>query len=163
MDFFDCAKEIETQGIIYYSDMAQKTPITELAGIFNYLVQQEKQHYKIFDSMQNQIKPPPFDGFDIVEKSRDVFRALSQKYSSLGSLAYHYNIIYEQAQTIETKSISLYQDALEHTSNDEQKSILAFIIDQEKKHLELINSLMELQRHPGEWLENAEVNHLDEY
>ena len=48
-------------------------------------------------------------------------------------------------------------------ATEPQRTVLKNIIHQEKGHALLISSLMEFNRAPGEWLENAEWYHIDEF
>jgi len=73
----------------------------------------------------------------------------------------------EKALALEKQSIALYEEQLpllgEGPDTASQRSVLNSILAQEKGHADLIVSLMELNRYPGEWLENAEFYHIDEY
>jgi rubrerythrin len=76
---------------------------------------------------------------------------------------YDYEAAYRDAYDFEQESIRLYSTALEKSSDQKEQQQLTRIIDEEKKHAQLMDSLCEFVKKPKEWLENAEWHHLDEY
>lgn len=167
MGMLDFAKEIEMKGFQHYSELAKTADTKEISSIFGYLAKEEKRHYKIFDSWQRNVNIPPLGKSNILRNSKLAFRKLAKHFNTLGVSAVNRDDAYGKALSFENKSIDLYTNALNKITDnvefEEQGNMLKVIIDQEKKHARLITALMEFQRHPGEWLENAEWNHLDEY
>ncbi|MBD3346192.1 MAG: hypothetical protein GF401_14135 [Chitinivibrionales bacterium] len=167
MDILDYAKEIESQGIEHYSNLAKEVELKELESIFEFLVREEKRHYEIFDSWQKESAVPSVDNTGILTQAKGAFQKLSDHFKTASFVAIDRDEAYNKALEFENKSISLYTDALDKLGdgmNDgKYRDTLKSIIDQEKKHARLITSLKEFQRHPGEWLENAEWYHFDQY
>ena len=67
---------------------------------------------------------------------------------------------YEKALAFENKSAALYESQLSaieiSVATDGRRTVLKNIIHQERAHALFITCLMEFNRSPGEWLENAE-------
>lgn len=166
MDFLDFAKEIETRGIEQYSLLANTMQVKELSGIFAYMADQEKLHYELFDSWQRNghggTQELPVE--TVLGKAKDAFENLAGHFNVRNFIApNNYEHAYKQALEFENKSIALYEETLPKMDDDNQRSVLKLIIDQEKAHARYITVLMEFLRHPGEWLENAEWHHLEEF
>ncbi|MBD3391723.1 MAG: hypothetical protein GF418_06655 [Chitinivibrionales bacterium] len=163
MGFIDMAKQIEQEGIQHYHRLAEETPYREMAGIFEYLAREEQRHYDIFDAWQKKHKAPEIERTDIAQRAKKVFERLTKDIDSLGVAAIDQDDAYYKALTLEKNSVSVYTEMLAKTQSPEQEKQLHFIIGQEESHMRLVQSLMEFQRHPHEWLENAEWHHFDEY
>ncbi len=163
MDMLDFAIAIETEGIELYSDLASKTPLRQIAGIFQFFAREEKRHYDIFSAWKKNVKAPAVEDTNLLGKTAEAFREISKNFVTAGTPAIDHEDAYKKALSLEEKSIALYNDAQARTANEEQKTVLKLIIHQEHTHVRLINQMMEFQRHPNEWLENAEWNHQDDY
>jgi rubrerythrin len=57
----------------------------------------------------------------------------------------------------------VYEEMYEKADNDEDKKLLAFLIDQEKAHYEMFNQLETLVRKPEEWIESPEFGLREDY
>jgi rubrerythrin len=163
MDLLDFAKDIEMQGKKHYTVLAERMPIRELAGIFMFFAKEEERHFEIFDAWQKKMKIPPLENAGIIGRAREVFPTLVEKFRTRGIAAVDYEDAYAKALSLEEKSIALYENARDKYQDPGQQALLERIIGQEKLHAQIITSLMEFQRHPHEWLENAEWYHTDEF
>jgi rubrerythrin len=163
MSMLDFAIEIETEGMKFYAKLAEQTPIREISGIFRFLLVEEKRHCDIFDAWKKNIDAPPLENTGLVGKAAEVFKSLSEGFDRAGVPAIDHEDAYKKALSLEEKSISFYSTLQAEMAHEEQKMVLALIIKQERTHVRIIKQLMEFQRHPYEWLENAEWNHYEEY
>jgi rubrerythrin len=164
MDFLELAKQIEKQGMEQYSLMAKTLEVKGLNGIFAYMGEQEKRHYELFDSWQR--KEPARPGLPeetVLGKAKEAFENLAKHFIPANFVAPgNYEQAYKQALQFENNSIDLYTKALSKV-DDGQQPVLVSIIKEEMDHARFITDLMEFLRHPGEWLENAEWHHSEEY
>ena len=165
MDFLDFAKEIETEGIKRYSILVHTMQVKELSGIFAFMADQEKSHYELFDSWQrNGAAAPELPVETVLGKAKGAFEDIAGHFLARNFVPpINYEQVYKQALGFENRSIALYEETLPKINDDAQRGTLKLIIDQEKAHAHFITALMEFLHHPGEWLENAEWHHLDEY
>jgi rubrerythrin len=164
MDIFDFAKEIETQGRTLYADLSGKIGVKELSAIFNFLAQEEQRHFDFFDAMQKKSAVPPIPEGTVLGQAKEAFAKMAEHFKVHHFLPpIDYEQAYQMALTYENNSIAHYEQALPGFGDERQLSSMKLIIDQEKAHARFIGSLMEFNRHPGEWLENAEFFHTEEY
>jgi rubrerythrin len=164
MDFLNFAKELETLGMQQYAVLAHKTQVRELSGIFAFMADQEKLHYELFDAWQKKGEAPTLPQETVVSRAKDAFKQLADHFSDQKFLPpIDYEQAYDQALLFEKKSVALYEESLPKVADSGKQALLKLIIDQEKAHETFISSLMEFQHHPGEWLENAEWRHMDEF
>ncbi|MBN1760311.1 MAG: hypothetical protein JW863_18430 [Chitinispirillaceae bacterium] len=165
MNFLQVAKEIEQQGCDHYNSLADNEPTRELAGIFLFLAKEEIRHFQIFDAMEKEAALPQVEQTAVVAMAKKTFQALSAQFKAAGGSPANYDEVYEKALQFENKSIEFYTKAIdEHRFTGEaEQQVLLDIIRQETIHAKLITALMEFLRHPGEWLENAEFFHSDDF
>lgn len=165
MDFLKTAIAIEDQGFEFYRNLARTTPIRELAGIFSFLAEEELRHGKIFESFGSSAEIPVTDAATQSQPDNSVFAALSQQFETGGIPANDYTDLFNKALTMENESITLYTKALNENGSLDERSceILEKIISEETRHAHLISILLDILRHPGEWLENAEWRHAETY
>jgi rubrerythrin len=165
MNFLRFAKTMELQSLKQYRELAEGTQSREIAGIFNFLAEEEEKHFNIFDAWERMDNLPTDEDSGISEYAKKVFQTLADRFRTTGVSAIDRDDAYVKALGFESESIQFYTDTLngKEITDETQRTILKNIIDQEKRHAWLITSLMEFQRHPGEWLENAEWNHSEAY
>lgn len=165
--FLTFAKQIELQGKDHYSKLAKDIPVPEISGIFRFLADEEQRHYDIFDAWQKNALLPHIVNAQILVKSQKAFQKLWEQFREAGLPAMDYYDAYEKALAFENKSAALYESQLSaieiSVATDGQRTVLKNIIHQERAHALFITCLMEFNRSPGEWLENAEWYHLDEF
>jgi rubrerythrin len=64
---------------------------------------------------------------------------------------------------IEDRSVKFYTEKAEEEKSPGKKKIFEALSGEEKKHLFLLENLVEFISRPQTWLEDAEFNHLEEY
>jgi rubrerythrin len=163
MNLLDFAMEIESEGIEFYTDLMKNTPARDIAGLFGFFAKEEKRHYEIFEAWKKNVRAPTIEKTGMAEKSQEVFTRLSANFMTAGTPAIDHEDAYRKAMSLEEKSILFYNDLQAAMRDEEQKLLIALIIQQEHTHARVIRQLMEFQRHPNEWLENAEWNHYENY
>jgi rubrerythrin len=167
MDFLDFAKEIESLGREQYSVLARTMQIRELSGIFEFMADQEKRHYELFDSWQRnnvEVSASDLPAETVIGQAKDAFERIAGHFLAKKFVPpINYEQAYKQALEFEKRSIALYEEALPKIADDRRKKPLTSIIEQEHAHARFINALMDFLRHPGEWLENAEWRHMEEF
>jgi rubrerythrin len=163
MELLDFAKQIERQGEAHYTALAQKSTVPELAGLFRFLAGEERRHYALFDSWAQGGGAQELGAGLQIGEVRAVFDRLTEHFKKAGVPAIDRDELFDQALGLEHRSVRLYQEALVTLSQPAQVELLERVIEQERRHVKLLESLMAYMRHPGEWLENAEWYHLDEF
>jgi rubrerythrin len=167
MDILEYAREIELQSEQLYRDLASQSPIQEIVSIFGFLAGEERRHYELLQAMSRHATFPPIEKSSIMIDSKAAFKNLSEHFTAPGTIAIDREYALSTALDFERKSISLYEKALAELTkgpnNERSCPVVMQIVEQEKNHMLLVESLMAFHRHPHEWLENAEWRHLDEF
>ncbi|MBD3420447.1 MAG: hypothetical protein GF398_10050 [Chitinivibrionales bacterium] len=162
MDYFDVAKNIEKQGVAYFQELSAKAPDKALAGIFDFLAQEEQLHYDLFDALQKNTTLPDVNITSNFADAKAGFEKLAAEFALPATLE-DYEEAYRKALGLEQRSIELYTGQLQTVTEAAHKNTLQTIIDHEKRHAKTIEGLLEFVRRPKAWLENAEWNHFDSY
>ena len=68
-----------------------------------------------------------------------------------------------KAIELEQRSVSFYLDRADQVETPEQQALFKQLAEEEKKHLRLLDCLLDFVASPKTWLEDAEFNRLDEY
>jgi rubrerythrin len=163
MDFYDFAKAIETESEALYSRLSARAGDRELSGIFRFLAREEQRHYAIIDAWQRSTEVPQVEATQLPGDVTSVFARLSDQFQTPGEPALDYEDAYRKALKLEEKGIALYEKALAEAEGTGRELQLRQLLEQERRHADFIRSLVDYLRHPGEWLENAEFHHSDEY
>jgi rubrerythrin len=159
------AQDMEKKGKAYYEKLAAASKNKEIAGIFAFLAKEEAVHLATFEKMQKGTRVSPRKESGSTVKAAKLFgkmaaksRIVDEKESAVKA--------YMEALKMEKQSVKFYSGMLKGTlkkADDAQKSALYLIIEEEFKHVTLMEALIDFSRKPQEWLENAEFNHLDEF
>ncbi|MGB5158119.1 ferritin family protein [Desulfobacterium sp. N47] len=161
MKIFELAKQVEKNGEKFYLDLAIKTTDIGLKNIFTLLAQDEKKHYAVLESMEQENDFELTDT-NILKEAKEIFQNIKDRAVQINGSTSHQEV-YEVALKNEEKSIEIYGQLLGSTIFENRREVIIKIIEEEKKHKYLIEQLIEFIRRPEFWLENAEFNHLDEY
>ena len=166
MDLLNMAKELEKSAVLFYQDLAKSTTVGEFTGIFSDLAREEQKHFDIFDKWRKNERLPELENF--IPQATDaatIFEYLSEQFKASTGEFISRSQIFKMAVELERKSIDHYRRMIESSDStiSAHRSLVERIIAQEENHIRVINALSEFLRHPGEWLENAEFNHTDEY
>jgi rubrerythrin len=71
--------------------------------------------------------------------------------------------LYEEALEIELKSIEFYSEQHEAIADVKQKRALAKIIEEERRHYDLLDDIIVMVERPESWVEHAEFGVREEY
>jgi len=159
MKLFDIAIKMEIEGAAYYRDLAKKAPSIGFKNIFTMLAEDEDRHKATFEAMKANIDIPASTS-DASVKAAQIFKEISKDdfLSEEGQLA-----LYEHALEIELKSIEFYSEQHELISDVKQKRALAKIIEEERRHYDLIDDIIVMVERPDRWVEHAEFGVREDY
>jgi len=155
MNIYEYAMKMEKEGESYYSELANKTDDAGLQNILRMLANDEVKHYNIIEQMIKIDESAELAETGILKNAKNIFIKIKGK-----NLVFDFDLsqinFYRKAQEIEVKM----SDKVEVES---QRKIFLKLAEEEKKHMFLLESLVEFLSKPGIWIENAEFNHLDNY
>lgn len=159
---FEMAKNMELEGEDYYNKLADESVINELKGVFSFLAEQEKDHFTFFNFMQEEKTPTYKQVKNAVVLAKEAFRKIAPGFKSPDALE-SAESAYTNAVNMEKNSVAYYTSLLNTIDEDEQKQALEWIIEEEKKHQIIMESMVEFVSAPKRWIENAEFNQIDEF
>lgn len=159
MKLFDVAIKMEAEGAAFYRDLAKKSPSEGFKNIFTMLAEDEDRHRATFEAMKENSEIPASTS-DASVKATRIFREFSKDdFLNEGSQL----ALYEQALEIELKSIEFYSEQHELVSDVKQKRALAKIIEEERRHYDLIDDIIVMVERPERWVEHAEFGVRERY
>jgi rubrerythrin len=159
MNLFDVAIRMETEGAAFYRDLASKAASKGFASIFTMLAEDEDRHKATFEAMKNNTEVPASTS-DASVRAAQIFKQFSKE----DFLEEESQVsVYEQALEVELKSIEFYSEQHDQVSDVKQKRALAKIIEEERRHYDLINDILVMVERPETWVEDAEFGVREKY
>jgi len=166
MDVFKFAMQMELDGRAYYEKMAQASENETIKDILLELAQDEVKHYNIFKKFSegdfSGAEDLKTSGTRVLENAKNIFQKIASEKKNL-SFSSDVRATWAEAQSIEKKSEDFYREKAAAESNEKVRKTLNIIADEEHKHWALIEHVIQFLDRPGQWLEDAEWNHLDQY
>lgn len=168
MDVFAFALKMELDGEKYYREQAEKVKYNDLKVVLEGLADDERRHYKIIQSMQSQTYNYVEDDPSL-SKARKIFKSYQKDVSALKNKASIEKLkdeqidVYRMALLKEQESVELYKKLNADANNSKEKEILERLMNEEKGHVEVIDSIIEMLNHVNDWVEAAEFNNPDTY
>jgi rubrerythrin len=163
---WDVAKKMELEGKKMYESLATKAPGQGLAGVFAALALEEQRHWDLFDSLEKSMPAGSFATSPALIDIDGVFQEIRDEFNNddtgLKALT-NAETLYNKALVLEKKSVAEYTKLRDSTDDEFQQGIVGMIIDEEERHVELIEGLIDFVSRPQEWLEDAEIHHGDDY
>lgn len=153
--------QMEKNGERFYREIADKADSTAIRKILTMLADEEVKHYKAIEKMQ-QGRPGQMAETSVLDRAKNVFVQMREKGGELtpdlGQIE-----LYRKAQEIEKRSRQFYEEKAAQAGRDDQKQLFEKLAVEEAKHYFLLGNLIDFVSRPGQWIENAEWNHLEEY
>lgn len=166
-DAVDFAMQKEQDAEELYRKLAQASPDRGLAGIMNMLADVEAKHYQILKALKESL-----DLAVMIEMDEDNYRgAFKTLFSDLNEqvAAFDFDMsqveMYKTARQREDEAQRFYEEQAAKSEAGEAKGLFETLAAQEKLHFDILDSVIEFvsRPEPGQWLENAEWFHGEEY
>jgi len=162
MNIYKYAMKMEKDSENYYRELANKTGDLGLQNILKMLANDEVKHYHIIEQMMKTDASVELAETDILENAKNIFIKIKGK-----NLVFDFDLtqinFYRKAQEMEEKSYKFYIEMSGKAEIESQKKIFLKLAGEEKKHMFLLENLVEFVSKPEIWIENAEFNHLEDY
>lgn len=162
MNIYKYAMKMEKDGENYYRELANKTEDIGLQNILKMLADEEVRHYNIIEQMMKSKASAELAETGILKKVKNIFIKIKGK-----NLVFNFDLpqinFYRKAQEIEKKSYKFYIEMSDKVEIESQRKVFLKLAGEEKKHMFLLENLVEFVSRPETWIENAEFNHLDDY
>lgn len=161
MNYLDMAIKLETEGETFYLEQADKNSGSEIERVFRLLANEERKHRELLENLSKKLD------YTIPETDSEIeFESIfrDEKDFKLETVVEPKQIdVYRLALQKEKESIELYQKMKEESSDEEEKTLVDFLIKQEENHYKIFNNIVELLRKSEEWVESAEFGKRETY
>ncbi len=161
MNSLQFAIEMEQEGENFYLEQAEINKANDLKVVCELLAADEKEHAKILTNKMNNVAYPLTDTATLAE-AKNVFTEMKALQTGKEELTSQTNF-YRRASEIEQQSVDFYSKYLKETIDTNEKKLFDFLIQQEKKHLAVLEEFYLLLKNSKDWVENAEFGVREDY
>ena len=161
MKSYDYAMQLEKDGEKFYLEASSSTASPGLSSILIMLAAAERMHYAAFERMKKN-EPVTVAATAIFTVAKNVFVRMREEEGWKGMSISEIGL-YQKAQEIEKATETFYLEKAEGLKGQPQERIFRQIAEEERKHIFLLQNIIDFVSRPENWLENAEWHHLDAY
>ncbi|MBM9604961.1 ferritin-like domain-containing protein [Desulfopila inferna] len=169
MDIYIFAMQMEKDGELYYRELAEKSKSEGLRKIFTMLAEEEIKHFKIVKDLREKTGLSEVVDTAILSDVKNIFEEMRE-----GNLAFEQGLYvdtteetnaYRKARDIEESSKDFYLEKAEESVGQPAELLFKKLAREEDKHFRIMDNIVEFvsRPEPGNWLEDAEFYHLDQY
>lgn len=151
----------QREGADYYGSIARSHAQNALREVFALLAEDEKRHEMILQAAKDHL-PIPLQDDGTRQKVANLFSDLEEQKADIPAPIEQVDV-YRAAWEVEKQSVALYEQLFDKCGDEESRALYAFLIDQEKMHMEVMESLYQHVNRPNEWVESAEFGLREEY
>jgi len=159
MNAYEYAMKIEKEGEVFYKQLAEEANHEGLSKIFMMLANEEVKHYKMFEKLAKNSESITVPNMEVFKEAKEVFSEMRKD-----AVAYNFEDqqidFYRRAIKTEDKAYQEYLDKANEMTNIQHKEIFFKIAEEELKHKELLENILDYVEHPSTWLENAEFRNI---
>lgn len=159
MNSIELAIGMEMDSKRFYMEQAEKAADSGLKSIFHTLAEEESIHARILKSKAETL---PYELVDTYAEIKSIFVEIGNYKDIIKQIPDAVDV-YRTALENEKKSFDLYKEMLEDATDEKDKKIFEFLIEQESDHYKVMEQLIELVDRPNEWVESAEFGVRKEY
>src|SRR6056297_1111888 len=161
MDIYQFAINFEQENREYYEELAEKSESERIKNVFLELASEEAKHERIVKQLRDKEDVGDLE-FDIIPKVNKVFEEIKADMPD-NVMPKDQVDVYKKALNMEEKSKDFYSEKAEEVDNGKVRDVLKRLAKEEKKHENIVRSIIELVNRPNTWLEDAEWYHLEDY
>ena len=151
----------QQEGARYYMQQSEHNAQTALKDVFELLAEDEKRHEMILQATRDNL-PVELKDDGTREKVAMLFSDLAAQQRDIPAPIAQADV-YKAAWEMEKISVSLYEQLFDATQDENTKALYAFLIDQERMHMDIMENLYRFVNRPNEWVESAEFGLREEY
>lgn len=163
MNVFEHAMKMEQDGREYYLEHADKTSNPLLKKILLELADDELKHYNIFKAMRDETAAEYVESEKtrILSTLRNVFETMKAENSDF-EFPTKAREIWETAREVEKKTEAFYRSQADDLADDHQKGLFHLIADEEHRHWQTMENVIQFLARPDQWLADAEWSDLED-
>jgi rubrerythrin len=165
MNVYEFAMQMEKDGEEYYRLLAKGSAVPGLVNIFTMLADEEVKHFKVIEGLSRNEKNLHLAETRILDNVKNVFVEMKAAKKELHIDSTKASEEYRKACSIEDMSRTFYLEKAALLEGTPGREIFLRFAKEEEKHLRIMENIVEFvtKPEPGNWLENAEWHHLEEY
>lgn len=160
MNLFDYAIKSELQGKACYENLAAQTKVVGLRNIFLGLAAEEDRHIEAFRELKAG-KSYQLAESGLLDQAKGVFAELQTNRDNLAELREDLDG-YRFAMKVEAESVRHYEEMATGEANPEIVRLYQRIIEEEKRHFNIMENVFEFVLRPRYTLEWREFSNLHE-
>ena len=163
MKILDYAMQMEKDGEKYYRELADQCGDSGLATMLNMLAEAELKHCSVLQQMKKK-RPVQLEEGTIRDDVKNIFAQMMESGEEAEFTASEVDT-YKRAQQLEQRSRDFYEEKAEECDSPADEEVFYQLADEEELHYQLLDSIIEFVSRPlpGNWLENAEWYHNEDY
>jgi rubrerythrin len=162
MSIYDFAIQMENEGAAFYRELAGKSPNPSVQSVLRMLAEEEDKHAAAVRAMAAEQPDAELETADVLANAKNIFRRVKEFGEPFVTETDQIHL-YRQALELEEKSRAFYLDRADEVKGPKAKRLFERLADEEGKHAQLLENLIEAVSRPKQWLENAEFFHQEEY
>jgi rubrerythrin len=155
------ALSLEKASQRYFTDLARHSNNHEMAQTFSFLANEEANHFRNLLSLSEERQLRSAHSLHAGRHARRLFRKFAEEARGSPTMMDSDRALHLALQ-LKLKGLALFCGLLESIDLS-KKAALDRMIDEERRRADLYEQLSEIAQTPKVWLDNAEVNHLEEY
>lgn len=155
------AIKAQQEGAQYYSRLAQRSAQAALKDVFSMLADDERRHEMVLQASRDEL-PEALSDSGISTKVSQLFEHLEGLWHDIPAPV-EQGDVYLAAVEMEKRAVALYQELMDASDNPDEKALYAFLVDQEKIHMDIMEWLYRYISRPRDWVESAEFGIREEY
>lgn len=165
MNIYQFAMQMEKDGENYYRLLAKESTVLGLSRIFLMLADEEVKHYNVIERLSRKEKNPQLVAARILENVKNIFVTMQAAKEDLRIDTTKAASEYRKACALEEMSQKFYLEKAGLVEDGYERQIFLRLAKEEENHLRIMENIVEFvsRPEPGNWLENAEWHHLNEY
>lgn len=165
MNIYQFAMQMEKDGENYYRVLAKESTVPGLSKIFLMLADEEVKHYNLVERLSRKETNPQLVETRILENVKNIFVSMQVAKEDLYINTTKAASEYRKARAIEEMSQKFYLEKADLVEDGYERQIFLRLAKEEERHLRIMENIVEFvsRPEPGNWLENAEWHHLNEY
>lgn len=169
MDIYTFAMQMEKNGEDYYRELEQKCKNKGMKKVFAMLAEEEEKHYQIIKQIREKTILPEVAESEVLTDVKNIFQQMKEDKLNFEQGFYvdttEETNAYRKARDIEETSRNFYLEKAEEETDKQSVLLLRMLAREEDKHYRIMDNIVEFvsRPEPGNWLEDAEWHHLDNY
>lgn len=161
MDIFEFALQMEKDGEEFYRKLAETCNDIGLKNILTMLADEEVDHYRIIEQLSKRDENAGKAQSQLLDNVRNVFVRMKDENKDF-DIECSQADSYRKAREIEEKSMNFYIERA-NESGGKEKELYLQLAEEERKHVHLMESLVDFVTEPERWLDNAEWHRFDQF